>query len=92
MAGIIVELSWDERAALLRKLQTDGGCAAIIAKLVDAGEASAPVELDDEQRLGLRVTLERWGFSVLPDGLEDLLLALVRADPRGRVGTGFMAR
>jgi hypothetical protein len=86
VAGAIVEISWDERATLLRKLQAVGGCDTIVETLIDAVGASGPAELDDEQRLQLRVTLERWGFSVLPDGLERLLLALVRADPRGRNG------
>jgi hypothetical protein len=90
VAGTIVEITWSERATLLRKLQTVAGGDAIVQKLIDAVGASRPTELDDEQRSRLRVTLERWGFSVLPDGLEHLLVALVRADPRGHVGTTTM--
>jgi hypothetical protein len=87
VAGTIVEITWSERATLLRKLQTVAGGDTIVEQLIDAVGASVPAELDDEQRSRLRVTLERWGFSVLPDGLEQLLVALVRADPRGHVGT-----
>jgi hypothetical protein len=54
--------------------------------------ASRPVELDDEQRSHLRVTLELWGVSVLPDGLARLLVALVQADPGGDVGTAFFGK
>jgi hypothetical protein len=86
--GELVEIAWDERATLLRKLQTVAGGNTIVQKLVDAVGASRPAELDDEQRSRLRVTLEHSGFSVLPDGLEHLRVALVRADPRGHVGTG----
>jgi hypothetical protein len=87
VAGTIVEIAWHERATLLRKLQTVGDGDTIVEKLVDAVGTSRPAELDDEQRSRLRVTLERWRIGVLPDGLEHLLVALVRADPAGRVGT-----
>jgi hypothetical protein len=87
VAGTIVEIAWDERATLLRKLQTVAGGNTIVQKLVDAVGESRPVELDDEQRSRLRVTLEGSGISVLPDGLEHLLVALVRAEPPGPVGT-----
>jgi hypothetical protein len=90
VAGTIVEITWSERATLLRKLQTVAGGDTIVQKLIDAVGASGPAELDSEQRSRLRVTLERWGFSVLPDGLQHLLVALVRADPRGHVGTPTM--
>jgi hypothetical protein len=46
---------------------------------------SKPVDLDAGQRSRLRVTLELWGVSVLPDGLAELLIALVHADPSGGV-------
>jgi hypothetical protein len=86
VAGEIVEISWDERDALLEKLETIAGCDTIVVKF-DAVGASRPVHLDDEQRWRLRVALELWGVSVLPDGLARLLIALVRADPGGHVGT-----
>jgi hypothetical protein len=86
VSGEIIEISWGERDALLEKLETIAGCDAIVEKF-DAVGASRPVQLDDEQRSRLRVALELWGVSVLPDGLARLLIALVRADPGGRVGT-----
>jgi hypothetical protein len=75
-----------QRDALLEKLESIAGCDTIVEKF-DAVGASRPVQLDDEQRSRLRVALELWGVSVLPDGLARLLIALVRADPGGRVGT-----
>ncbi len=89
VAEEIVEIAWDERDTLLRKLRTVAGCETIVQKFEAVG-ASCPVELGDEQRSRLRVTLELWGVSVLPDGLARLLVALVRADPGGSVGTGFI--
>ncbi len=86
VAGAIVEITWDERDALLKKLRDLAGCETIIERFWSV-EASSPVELDGEQRSRLRVTLELWGVSVLPDGLARLLIALVRADPGGQVGT-----
>ena len=86
VAGTIVEITWSDRATLLRKLQTVAGGDMIVEKLVDAvGGTSGPAELDDEERSRLHLTLER--FSVLPDGLEQLLVALVRAYPPGHVRT-----
>ncbi len=89
VAGEIVEITWDERDTLLEKLETIAGCDTIVEKF-DAVGASRPVHLDDEQRSRLRVALELWGVSVLPDGLARLLIALVRADPGGQVGTGVV--
>ncbi len=89
VAGELVEITWDERDTLLRKLLTVAGSDAIIAKFEAAG-ASRPVELEDAERAHLCVTLELWGVSVLPDGLARLLIALVRADPGGHVGVGFV--
>jgi hypothetical protein len=88
VAGEIVEIARDERDTLLRKLRSVAGCETIVQRFEAVG-ASRPVELDDEQRSRLRVTLELWGVSVLPDGLARLLVALVRADPGGDVGTAF---
>lgn len=90
VAGEIVEISWDERDALLDKIRNVSGCETIIERFWAAG-ASRPVELNDEQRSRLRVTLELWGLSVLPDGLAHLLIALVRADPGGHVGIGHVS-
>jgi hypothetical protein len=89
VAGQLVEITWDERDTLLRKLLTVAGSDAIIAKFEAVG-ASRPVELEDAERAHLRVTLELWGVSVLPDGLARLLIALVRVDPGGHVGVGFV--
>ena len=86
VADEIVEIRWAERDALLEKLETIAGCDTIVEKFEAVG-ASRPVHLDDEQRSRLRVALELWGVSVLPDGLARLLIALVRADPGGHVGT-----
>jgi hypothetical protein len=90
VAGTLVDISWEERATLLQKLQTIGGCDTILEKLVDAVAASGSAELDAEEQLRLRMTLERWGFIELTDGLEHLLVALVRADPRGHVAAPTM--
>jgi hypothetical protein len=88
VAGVIVELTWNERDMLLHKLLAVAGCETVIARFQSVG-ASRPVELDDDQRSRLRVTLELWGLSVLPDGLTHLLIALVRADPGGELGNAF---
>jgi hypothetical protein len=87
--GDVVEIGWDEQDALLARLRTVAGCERIVQRFEAVG-ASRPVELNDEQRSRLRVTLELWGVSVIPDGLARLLIALVRADPGGQVGAGFM--
>jgi hypothetical protein len=89
VTGDVVEISWDERDALLARLRTVAGCERIVQRFEAVG-ASRPVQLNEEQRSRLRVTLELWGVSVIPDGLDQLLIALVRADPGGQVGTGFM--
>src|SRR5258706_12849833 len=80
--GEIYEITWDERDVLLAKLRNILGCESIIERFWAAG-ATSPVYLDGEQRSRLRVRLELWGIRVLPDGLADLLIALVRADPDG---------
>jgi hypothetical protein len=82
VAGDPVEITWDERDTLLRKLRILTNCETIVENFEAVG-ASRPVELDDEQRSRLRLTLELWGVSVLPDGLAHLLIELVRADPSG---------
>src|SRR5437588_13031479 len=83
VAGTIVQITWDERDTLLGKLRVLTGCETIVQNFAEAVGASRPVELDDEQRSRLRLSLELWGVSVLPDGLTHLLIDLVRADPRG---------
>jgi hypothetical protein len=85
VAGNLLEITWDERTALLDKLSDDAGSATIIERFW-AGGASLPVVLDDVQRSRLRLTLELWGVTALPDGLARLLVALVQADPGGDVG------
>jgi hypothetical protein len=86
VAGEIVEITWDERDMLLEKLRHVAGGETTVQRF-EAFGASRPVDLDDEQRAHLRVTLELWGISVITEGLDRLLLALVRADPGGHVGT-----
>jgi hypothetical protein len=84
--GELIEITWAERDTLLGKLRLARGMDSIIDRFEAVG-ASRPVELGDEQRSRLRVALELWGVRVLPDGLARLLVALVRADPVGHVGT-----
>jgi hypothetical protein len=85
VAGEIVEITWGDRDALVVALNDVYGCEAIVEKFWHAGP-SLPVELDQEQQLLVRLKLERWGVSVLPDGLARLLITLVRHDPGGGVG------
>jgi hypothetical protein len=80
VAENLVEITWDERDTLLRRLRIVKGSDTIIERFWAAG-ASWPVELDDEQRSRLRPMLELWGVSVLPDGLARLRDALTQADP-----------
>jgi hypothetical protein len=82
VAGEIVDITWDERDQLLGKLRVLEGSETIVLNFEAVG-ASRPVELTEEQRSQLRVILELWGVNVLPEGLADLLMALVRADPAG---------
>ena len=89
--GNIVEITWDERDTLLNKLRIVAGCQKVVQRFEAVG-ASRPVELNDDRRSRLRVTLELWGVSVLPDGLARLLVALVQADPGGDVGTAFFGK
>ena len=84
VAENLVEITWEERDRLLEKLRTVAGCETIIERFWAVG-ASLPVELNDEQRSRLRVALELWGVSVLPDGLARLLIA---AAQQGRLAEG----
>ena len=87
VADELVDITWEDRDALLRRLGYIAGSETIVNKLEAVG-ASRPVELDDEQRSRLRDALRFWdGAGALPDGLAPLLSALVRADPGGEVGT-----
>lgn len=81
--GEIVEITWDERDTLLDAFD---GSETIIEQFWAVG-TSRPVLLNDKQQLRVRLTLERWGVSVLPDGLANLLITLVRADPSAGIGT-----
>jgi len=84
VAGTIVEITWNARDRLLKKLRFVFGCETIVGKFEAAG-ASRPVELDDGERLRLRVALEVWdGGGELPDEIARLLVALVRADSDAR--------
>jgi hypothetical protein len=87
VAGEVVAISWEDRNELLAKLRTVVGSEAIVDKFAKAAPNMQRVELDPKQRLDLRVILELWGVTALPDGLAHLLVALVRADPGGHVGT-----
>jgi hypothetical protein len=90
VAESLVEITWDERDMLIAHLTAAAGHDSIIESFWAVG-ASRPVVLNDEQRSRLRVMLELWGVTVLPDGLARLLLALVQADPGGGVGTALLA-
>jgi hypothetical protein len=83
VANNLVEITWDERDALLNRLRDTAETETIIDRFWSAG-ASRPVILNERQRLRLRVALERWGITVLPEGLTRLLIALVQADPEAK--------
>jgi hypothetical protein len=82
IADNLVEITWDERAALLDKLSDIADSGTTIERFWSSG-ASRTVILNDEQRSQLRVTLELWGVNALPDGLARLHLALVQPDSGG---------
>jgi hypothetical protein len=90
VAENLVEITWDERDMLIAHLRAVAGHNSIIERFWAVG-ASKPVVLDNDERSRLRVMLELWGLTVLPDGLARLLLALVQADPSGGVGTALFA-
>jgi hypothetical protein len=86
----IVEITWEEREGLLRKIATVAGYETVVAKFHAVG-ASRPVELNEGEMARLRVPLEFWAQTRgLPDGLARLLAALVRTDPGGQVDTGLL--
>ena len=84
VAGQVVEITWDERHALLEKINAVAGFETIVAKFHAVG-ASRPVVLDFDERARLRAPLEFWKRE-LTDGLARLLDALLRAAPGGHVG------
>jgi hypothetical protein len=88
VAGETVEITWDEREALLDRLRNVHGRETIVAKF-QAVETSRTVVLERDDWEPVRSVLQFWehGPDGLPIGLVGLLSALVRADPGGGVGT-----
>jgi hypothetical protein len=83
VAGEVVTISWHERDVLLEELAFAEGTKPIRERFEAVG-ASRPVELDAEERVGLRTALDDWGSDRLqPEGLRHLHAALRRADARG---------
>jgi hypothetical protein len=81
VAADVVEISYDERDRLVRKLTIVSGFDPIIDKLASA-DSGGTVVLDLTDRLRLRAALEAWVNSgELPEGIARLLSALVRAGP-----------
>jgi hypothetical protein len=86
VAADVVEISWDERDRLVRKLSIVTGFEAIVDKF-EAAAPDAPVVLDLGDRLRLRAALEAWANgSQLPHGIARLLAALVQAGPSRKGG------
>ena len=84
----IVEITWDEREALLDRLRNVHGRETIVAKFQAVG-ASRTVVLEPDDWVPVRVVLQFWNQEEVgpPNGLVDLLYALVRAGTGGSVGT-----
>jgi hypothetical protein len=81
--GEIVEISWDERDALLNHLAYVAGSHSVRDRFAVVG-ATRPVDLTPDDRWRLRVALEAWDRDMLAsDGISRLRDALVRADPSG---------
>ena len=81
VAADVVEISYDERDRLVRKLTIVSGFDAIIDKFA-AADSGGTVVLDLGDRLRLRAALEAWANSgELPGGIGRLLSALVQAGP-----------
>ncbi len=82
VAWNIVEITSDERDALLKKIAVVAGYEPIVEKFIAVGASGRPVELDAGERSRMRVALEFWQrIRELPEGLERLLDALVQAAP-----------
>jgi len=67
VADNLVEITWDERTALLDKLSDIADSETIVERFWSGG-ASRPVVLDDEQRSRLRVMLELWALPLCRTG------------------------
>jgi hypothetical protein len=81
--GEIVEISWDERAALLNQLAYVAGSQTVRDRFATVGP-NRPVDLTPDDRWRLRIALEDWDRGMLKsDGISHLRDALVRADPFG---------
>jgi hypothetical protein len=89
VADEIVEITWDEREALLERLRDIHGRETIIARFNAVG-ATRAVVLAPAEWEPVRVVLQVWEQDPngLPSGLAGLLSALVRADPGGSFGVG----
>jgi hypothetical protein len=80
VAGEVVEISSGDRDVLLEELAWAAGTKEIRIKFEAVG-ASAPVDLDADDRERLRKALDDWGSDRLqPDGIARLHSAL-RAEP-----------
>jgi hypothetical protein len=82
LKGGNVTISWDNREALMRRLEHVRSNVRIRASFA-AGGSSRPVELTASQRTALLVTLETWaldgrGQERMPEGLFELRNALLR--------------
>ena len=82
LKGGNVAISWDDREALMRRLEHVRSIARIRASFAAVG-TSRFVELTGSQRTALLVTLETWaldsrGEELMPEGLFELRNALYR--------------
>lgn len=87
VADETVEITWDEREALLTRLRDTHKRETIVAKF-NAVMATRAVVLNPDEQEPVRAVLRLWDQDEhgLPDGLVGLLSALVRADPGGHIG------
>jgi hypothetical protein len=88
VADQTVDITWDDREALLEKLRDIHGRETIIAKFNAVGENRAIV-LDPNEWDPVRSVLQAWerDASAPRCGIEALLSALVRADQAGYAWT-----
>ena len=83
VAGEIVEISWNERDAVLNQLAYVAGSHSVRERFEAVG-ASRSINLNPQQRARLREALDDWDRGNLPpDGISRLRDALVSADPFG---------